>query len=137
MQTVLLIDDNEANQLIARTNLDYVDKEMNFASVRCYEKALDWIKNNDTPAAIIANNHIWSSSHNVMTFLKNLKKSKVTASIPIFISALSVKQDQQVELLNYDNMVCVLEKPISVVDTAIVVNHLKRKNHTDMMLFAS
>jgi len=137
MHKVLLIDDNEANQLIAEKNLYTIEKETELICSSSYEEALKIISRDGNPSAIVANNHIWSSSNNIFTFLNELKRDGTTAYIPIFISALSIKQNMQINLLNYANMICVLDMPISLVDAAIVVNHLHRKNHVDTMLFAN
>jgi CheY-like chemotaxis protein len=137
MYKVLLIDDNDANQLIAENNLNTIEEDAKVICSSSYEEALQKISKDGIPSAIIANNHIWSSNSNIITFLDELKKDGSTAYIPMFISALSIKQNMQIKLLNYANMICVLDLPVSLVDAAIVVNHLHRKNHVDTLLFAN
>jgi len=137
MYTILLIDDNEANQLIAQKNINTIKKEVNVVFLSSYQGALEWLKENDLPDSIIANSHVWSSAYNIFTFIDELKQIIGSAYFPLFVSSLSLSQKQQMQLLDYSNMVCLLEMPVTLVDAAIVVNHLQKRNFINSMLFAS
>lgn len=137
MYTVLLIDDNEANQLIAQKNINTISGDVKIVTQSTYQSAVKWIEENDLPDSIIANCHIWSSSNNIFTFIDKLKNIDNNTYLPVFASALSLTKKQQMQLLNYSNLVCLLEMPITLVDAAIVMNHLQKKNFIDTMLFAS
>ncbi|MFW5759379.1 MAG: hypothetical protein ACOCXH_00195 [Cyclobacteriaceae bacterium] len=137
MYTVLLIDDNEANQLIVEKNINTISGDVKIVTQSTYQSAIKWIEDNDLPDAIIANCHIWSSSNNIFTFIDKLRKIGNNTCLPVFASAISITKKQQIQLLNYSNLVCLLEMPITLVDAAIVVNQLHKKNFIDTMLFAS
>jgi CheY-like chemotaxis protein len=137
MYTVLLIDDNEANQLVAQKNINTIKKDVDVVLQSSYQEALAWLNENDLPDSIIANSHIWSSTNNIFTFIDGLKQTIGSSYLPLFVSSLSLSQKQQMQLLDYHNMVCLLEMPVTLVDAAIVVNHLQKRNFINSMLFAS
>lgn len=137
MYTVLLIDDNDANQLIAQKNINTIAPDVKLVFQPSYQAALDWLRENELPDSIIANSHIWSSANNIFRFIDEINNIIGSAYLPLFVSALTLTQKQQMQLLDYQNMVCLLEMPVTLVDAAIVVNHLQKRNFIDTMLFAS
>ncbi|MEP2278148.1 response regulator [Maribacter sp.] len=125
MIKILLIEDDEVTNFIAKTNLEKFGYK-NISIALNGQEGLEYLKNNNCPDVIILDINMpvldgWD-------FLEATRKLNFCTNVPVIIATSSSREDDVARVRTFENVMEYLEKPLNFKELNSIISKVSSKS---------